>query len=145
MSNNYIEKTLIIGNTKTSLLDLANNFNDKNIIKNGLYYKLLGKWNYTQYLYLVHGNIGKGPNKETKIYNFNIEELAGIIDLNWFMINGSGQKMKLPYVYPATQYIDYWVTIEYFYSNSLCLIAGTDRSSWDVYMSGLITTNKIIK
>lgn len=56
--------------------------------------------------------------------------------------NVNGSILSLPYVYPSTQYIDYWITLEYVKTNSVQIITGTNRSGFTGYIILEYTKNE---
>lgn len=147
MSVYKINQDLYVEDTGKQLKDIKTNadnliFDNETFVENGLTYCRIGKFNDNYDLYFVQGDIGILPNKEMKKYTWqNSSRFVG-----WHLINflaySSASKINLPYIYPNTQYIDYWITLEIIENDEVIVIAGTDRSIYRLRLSGIALLTK---
>lgn len=74
-------------------------------------------------------NLGALPNAEQKQYTWNIENINEVVDFKIYAIDTSNNsQLTLPYVYPSTSYLHYWITVEYLNTTSVVIVTGIDRS-----------------
>lgn len=135
-----LNENLEIGNTSKKLKDLANS--DTCFVENGLRYSKIGKYDNSHDLYVVEGDIGYLPNATTTIYTWtNNSKFSGWIQINFIAYSGN-TKISLPYIYPSTQYINYWVTLDEITDSSVQVITGANRSNFKLWLSGICVLAK---
>lgn len=124
-----INKDLLIGNTNYTLGQLIpENMQSGKPWKIGTY-----KANGRIYpIYRVYLDLGSLPNASTKTYSFDLPDFYGILDASFIAFSGNS-RISLPYVYPNLNYVNYWITLEAFNSNSVSVITGTDRRGYNLW------------
>lgn len=143
MSNLHIDENTEIGNTGKYLKDILFDFKNGKVI-NGLNYVIIGRWTNGYPIYLVHGKLGVLPNNTMQTYQFNLPNLYGYLLINFIADGGGGNKINLPYIYPNTQYMNYWITIEIITNNSVQIITGFDRTNYSLYATFIVVLSKEI-
>ena len=90
-------------------------------------------WTNGKKVYRKVLNLGSLPNAEQKKYSWNIENITEVTDFKVYAIDSNnGSKLSLPYVYPSTSYIDYWITVEYVTLSDILIVTGIDRSRFNL-------------
>lgn len=142
-----INQDLYIGDTGKQLKDIKNNadnliFDNERFTENGLTYCRIGKYNESYDLYFVQGDLGFLPNQETKKYTWQLSSrFVAWHSINFLAYSGV-TKINLPYLYPSTQYINYWITLETIGNDEVTVIAGTNRSIYRLWLYGIALLTK---
>lgn len=93
---------------------------------------LIGTYN-GENLYRKIINFGNLPNATTKNVNHGITNLKDVVDLKGSFKN-NGIRFSVPYVYPDTSLIEYWITFTETSDTQIGIIAGIDRSEYSGYV-----------
>lgn len=143
MSNLHIDENTEIGNTGKYLKDIPFDFKNGKVI-NGLNYVMIGRWTNGYPIYLVHGKLGVLPNNTTQTYQFNLPNFYGYLLINFIADGGGNNRVNLPYIYPNTQYMNYWITIDIITNNRVQIITGIDRTNFSLYATFVVVLSKEI-
>lgn len=119
--------------TTTSKSNLVNALNEVN---NSTIYSTtetrIGTYN-GENLYRKIINFGSLPNATTKYVNHGITNLKDVVNLKGsFKYNGI--RFSVPYVYPDTTLIEYWITFTETSDTQIGIITGIDRSEYNGYV-----------
>ena len=93
---------------------------------------LIGTYN-GENLYRKLINFGNLPNATTKYVNHGITNLKDVVDIKGSFKN-NGIRFSVPYVYPDTSLIDYWITFTEISNTQVGIITGIDRSEYNGYV-----------
>lgn len=93
---------------------------------------LIGTYN-GENLYRKLINFGNLPNATTKYVNHGITNLKDVVDLKGSFKN-NGIRFSVPYVYPDTSLIDYWITFTETSNTQVGITTGIDRSEYNGYV-----------
>lgn len=133
MAVEKINKDLYVGSTGLQLNNIHKRFEKYTKDKDsGFAFCKIGEWYDGRPIYEAVGDLGYLPNASTKTFNYTLPNFNGMLDCNFIAYN-SGGRIVLPYLYPNTSYIDYWITLEIISDKSVQVICGTDRSGYKLW------------
>lgn len=92
--------------------------------------QVIGTWINGQPLYRKVINLGQMPNAETKQYNYTLPGAYRIIKYSLYALGNAGEAILIPYCYPSTDFMEYWITCEGVTLTTATIIAGVDRRNF---------------
>ena len=121
-----INKDLIISETGEQIKDLITTAYGTE----GIPCKI-GTWR-DKPIYRIILNLGSLPNgtqQKVKTFTYELPNFYGFLNANWFAYKSS-TRLALPYVYPDTNFIDYWIALDTITDSSITVVCGTNRSDF---------------